>query len=520
MPGYPQDQSPAGLISPLKGYLAAADPVVRPGTNGLMYYSGLVFDRDENGKSAIFVTRFIDNNNQEAGDPFAYLGTRLVATSTGAQFLDKPWMTVDIPRGNAAMCTIAESDIIATAQNGKHRRFDNPGRGIDTALRVTPLLARLVLHGRGEPKRDKIRQALAHLPLEWREGPSTTGLVATLKGGAGPGRAVLLRGDMDALPMPEETGLDFASTIPGVMHACGHDAHVAMLMGAAEVLAGMKAELAGTVVFLFQPAEEGAPRGERGGAGLMIEQGALADPKVEAVFGLHVFSSMPAGQLGYRSAGIMASSDNLRIVVRGRQTHGAMPWAGVDPIVLSAQIVTGLQTITARQTDVTLAPAIVTVGVIRGGTRFNIIPDSVVMEGTIRAFDPAMQKDVHARVTRTAQKIAESAGGTAEVTIDINNPVTYNDPALTERMLPTLRRAAGTNRVVVAQATTTAEDFSLYQQQVPGVFVFLGVASPGADPATVAANHSPRFQVDESALPAGVRTLVGLAGDYLSGRPR
>ncbi|MHB1223978.1 MAG: amidohydrolase, partial [Gemmatimonadaceae bacterium] len=239
---------------------------------------------------------------------------------------------------------------------------------------------------------------------------------------------------------------------------------------------------------------------------------------VDAIFGLHVFSTLNTGVIGYRSQGLMAASDQLRIVVRGRQTHGAMPWAGIDPIVVGSQIVGALQTITSRQTDVTLAPAVVTIGVMRGGTRFNIVPDSIVMEGTIRTFDPAMQKDIHERVKRTAQKIAESAGGTADVTIsDAGNPVTYNDPALTERMLPTLRRVAGADRVVVAQPTTTAEDFSHYQKQVPGVFLFLGVIPEGTDPKSAAPNHSPRFQADEAALPVGVKALVGLAMDYLAG---
>ncbi|HEY0969487.1 MAG TPA: amidohydrolase [Gemmatimonadales bacterium] len=365
---------------------------------------------------------------------------------------------------------------------------------------------------------------LRSLGIEVRSEVAHTGVVGVLRGGK-PGPVVALRADMDALPVTEETDLPFRSTVRstyngqevGVMHACGHDAHTAMLMGAAEVLARMKDDLAGTVVFLFQPAEEGVPAGETGGAGLMIEEGALANPKVDAVFGLHVFSTMPTGKIGYRAAGIMAGSDNLRIVVRGRQTHGALPWEGVDPIVAAAQVVTGLQTVISRQADLTVAPAIVTVGVIRGGTRFNIIPDSVMMEGTIRTFDPAMQKEIHANVKRTAEKIAESAGATAEVTIAIGNPVTYNDPALTERMLPTLRRVAGAESVVLAQPTTTAEDFSRYQKVVPGMFVFLGVADPKVDPATIAANHSPRFMVDESALPVGVRTLVGLATDYLSG---
>jgi amidohydrolase len=367
-----------------------------------------------------------------------------------------------------------------------------------------------------------VAEHLRKLGLEVRDGVAGTGVVGVLVGGK-PGPVVALRADMDALPVVEETGLPFASKVRstyngqdvGVMHACGHDTHTAMLMGVAEVLAGMKAELPGTVKFIFQPAEEGAPPGEEGGAGVMIEQGALANPAPGAIFGLHVFSRVPTGHLTYRPMGLMASSDQLRIVVRGRQTHGALPWQGVDPIVATSQIVLGLQTITSRQTDVTLAPAVVTVGVIRGGTRFNIIPDSVVLEGTIRTFDPAMQKDIHARVTRTAEKIAESAGATADVSIVIGNPVTYNDPALTASMVPTLERVAGKENTALATPTTTAEDFALYQQKIPGMFVFLGVTPPSDSLKTAAANHSPRFMVDEAALPVGVRAMANLAVDWL-----
>lgn len=367
-----------------------------------------------------------------------------------------------------------------------------------------------------------VARHLQSLGLEVETQVAHTGVVGILRGGR-PGPVVALRADMDALPVTEEVDLPFRSRERttyngqevGVMHACGHDAHVAMLMGAAEVLAGMRERIPGTIRFIFQPAEEGAPAGETGGAGLMIEQGALGTPAAGAIFGLHVFSRLSAGHITYRPEGLMASSDGLRIVVHGRQTHGAMPWQGTDPIVVASQIVTGLQTITARQTEVTLAPAVVTIGIIRGGTRFNIIPDSVVMEGTIRAFDPAMQKDIHARVIRTAEKIAESAGARAAVTVDIGNPVTYNDPALTERMLPTLRRVAGEGRLSVARQTTTAEDFALYQRKIPGLFVFLGATPEGPNLGSAAPNHSPQFFFDESALPVGVRTLSHLAVDWL-----
>jgi len=369
-----------------------------------------------------------------------------------------------------------------------------------------------------------VAEHLRALGLEVRTGVAHTGVVGVLRGGR-PGPVVALRADMDALPVTEEVDVPFASKVRatyngqevGVMHACGHDAHVAMLMGVAEVLAGMRRDLPGTVKFIFQPAEEGAPAGESGGAELMIAEGALDDPKPGAIFGLHVFP-YPAGQIRYRAGGAMASADALRIVVRGRQTHGAQPWSGIDPIVIASQIVMGLQTIISRQVEITAAPAIVTIGAITGGVRNNIIPDSVVMIGTIRAFDPAMRRDIHLRVRRTAEDIAQSAGAAALVTIDSGPPVTYNDPALTERMAATLRRVAGAGAAGTAEAKTTAEDFSRYQEKIPGLFFFLGITPPGTDPRTAAPNHSPRFFVDEAALPVGVRALAHLAVDYLSGR--
>ncbi len=370
-----------------------------------------------------------------------------------------------------------------------------------------------------------VAEHLRSLGLEVRTGVAHNGVVAVLRGGR-PGPVVALRADMDALPVTEEVDVPFASKVRatyngqdvGVMHACGHDAHVAILMGVAEVLTGMRRDLPGTVKFIFQPAEEGVPAGEGGGAEMMIAEGALDNPKPGAIFGLHVFP-YPAGEIMYRPGGIMASSDLLRIVVRGRQTHGAQPWAGIDPIVVTSQIVMGLQTITSRQVDITAAPAIVTIGAVNGGVRNNIIPDSVVMIGTIRSFDAAMRRDIWMRVRRTAEGIAQSAGATAIVTIDSGAPVTYNDPALTERMAPTLRRVAGQDHVGISEAKTTAEDFSRYQEKVPGLFFFLGVTPPGTDPRNAAPNHSPRFFVDEAALPVGVRALSHLAVDYLSNPP-
>ena len=364
---------------------------------------------------------------------------------------------------------------------------------------------------------------LTRLGLEVRTGVAHTGVVAVLRGGkAGP--TVALRADMDALPVTEEVDLPFKSTVRttylgqdvGVMHACGHDNHVAILMGVAEVLAGVRQELAGSVKFIFQPAEEGAPAGERGGAELMIEQGALENPKVDAIFGLHVFP-FEVGKVVWRAGPLMASGDQFRVVVRGRQTHGALPWNGVDPIVTASQIVVALQTLVSRTVDLTLTPAVVTVGMIRGGVRNNIVPDSVELVGTIRAFDEATRDSLHSRLQRTAEGIARAAGAVAVVTTTRGYPVTINNPVLTERMVPTLRRTLGAENVIPAQQTTTAEDFSLFQQKVPGMFFCLGVTPKGADPRSVAPNHSPRFFADEAALVPGMRALANLAVDYLFG---
>jgi len=365
---------------------------------------------------------------------------------------------------------------------------------------------------------------LKALGLEVRTGVAHTGVIGVLRGGK-PGPVVALRADMDALPVTEEADVPFRSTAKaqwagkevGVMHACGHDNHTAILMGVAEVLAGMRARLPGTVKFMFQPAEEGTPTGEDGGAKLLIAEGALENPKVDAVFGLHVFP-YEVGSIVYKPEGIMAASDGLEITVRGRQTHGALPWEGVDPIVVTSQIVLGLQTIVSRQIDLTKAPAIVTLGIIQGGNRYNIIPEEVKLTGTIRTFDPAMRLDIHDRIKRTAENIAEAGGATATVKIEFGNVVTYNDPALTQRMGPTLKRVAGAEHWNPnGRVTTTSEDFADYQQKLPGIFFFLGITPKGADPKTVAPNHSPRFFADEAALPVGVRALSNLAVDYLAG---
>jgi len=364
-----------------------------------------------------------------------------------------------------------------------------------------------------------VAEHLESLGMEVRTGVAKTGVVGVLRGGDGP--VVALRADMDALPVTEQVDLPFASKVRseyrgkevGVMHACGHDNHVSILMGVAEVLAGMGDDLPGTVKFIFQPAEEGTPDGSVGGAELMIMEGAFENPRPDVVFGLHVFP-FPVGTIATRPGGLMASSDSYRIVVNGQQTHGAVPWAGVDPIVTASQVVLGLQTIVSRQLDATKTPSIVTVGKIEGGVRNNIIPDSVEMIGTIRTFDPDTRLGIHERIKRTATGIAAGAGASAEVEIDMGYGVTRNDPDLYRRMAPTLRGVAGEG-FIEAQQTTTAEDFSYFANEVPGLFLFLGVAPD--DPELVYPNHSPRFYADERALPIGVRALTALTLDYMTG---
>lgn len=364
---------------------------------------------------------------------------------------------------------------------------------------------------------------LKSLGLEVRTGVGGNGVVGILRGGK-PGPVVALRADMDALPVTEPEGLPFRSTVRaqyngqdvGVMHACGHDTHVAMLMGTAQLLAGMKARIPGTVKFIFQPAEEGSPVG---GAGPMIQAGVLENPHVDAIFGLHVGPG-PLGAVSYRAGATLASANNYRIVVRGKQTHGGMPWNGVDPIVVGAQIVLGLQTIISRQSDLSSGAAVITVGAFNSGVRENIVPDSAVMIGTIRTYDESVRAEIFKRIKRTAEGIAEAAGATVAVAIGDGYPVTINDPALTARMVPTLQRAAGASKVAESKPSTAAEDFSRFAQKVPGLFVSMGVTPPAIDWHTAPANHSPLFVADEAALPIGVRVMTGLALDYLTmGKP-
>ncbi|MGZ5032122.1 MAG: amidohydrolase [Usitatibacter sp.] len=355
-----------------------------------------------------------------------------------------------------------------------------------------------------------------------QEGVAHTGVVGILKG-ARRGPVVALRADMDALPVAEEVDVPFKSKVRtewngqqcGVMHACGHDAHTSILMGVAEVLAGMRDRIPGTVKFIFQPAEETPPIGENGGARMMVEQGCLKNPDVGAIFGLHVTSIFATGEIGYRSGPLMASADDFRVFVRGTQTHAAMPWRGVDPIVVSSQIVLGLQTIVSRRMNITHEPSVVTVGVFHGGVRHNIIPDEVKLEGTIRTFDEQQRNEIHEHVTRISEMIASAGGATAKVHIHRWYDVTVNHPGLTEWSVPTLGRIAGDARVNVIDKVCGAEDFSFFQKEVPGFFYFMGCTPPDRDAGKAAPNHSPRFYVDEKCLKLGVKTLSALALDWL-----
>ena len=348
-----------------------------------------------------------------------------------------------------------------------------------------------------------------------------TGVIAVIAGKL-PGATIALRADMDALPVAEAVDLPFKSTATGtyegksvpVMHACGHDTHTAMLLAAAEVLAGLRDRLPGKVVLLFQPAEEGVPAAEGiAGAERMIAEGALADPKVDAVFGIHAFAGLESGILGYRQGALMAAGDRFEIVVQGRQAHGSKPWAGVDPIVAGSAIVTALQTLVSRESDLTHEPVVVTVGQFEAGVRNNIIPDRARLVGTMRTFDDAMRDDLRLRMRRIVERVAEAYGATATLTLNPGYPVTANDSAFVDELLPTLERVAP-GRVREVPKITGSEDFSLYARKVPGVFLFLGV-TPKADVATAASNHSPLFRVDESALPTGVRAYAQVAADYL-----
>ena len=369
---------------------------------------------------------------------------------------------------------------------------------------------------------EKIAKHLRDLKFdEVKTGVAKTGVIGILKCGK-PGPVVALRADIDGLPVTERGNLPFKSTVrttfndieTGVMHACGHDSHTAMLMGTAEVLSKMKSELSGTIVFLFQPAEEGAPRGEEGGAGRMIKEGALDNPKVETIFGLHIMAQVPVGTIRYRPSGAMASSDALMITVKGKSAHGANPWDGVDPIVVGAQIIMGLQTVVSRMTPLTESAAVVTIGSFHSGIRGNIIPEEAKMIGTIRALDPKVQKQVHENIKRVVKGIAESAGATADCEIQIGNPVTFNNPELTKKMYPTLEEVAGVDNVNVSIPWTGAEDFAKYQEKIPGFFFFLGGMPKGKAAVEVASHHTPDFFIDESGFTLGVKAFCHLVVDY------
>lgn len=364
-----------------------------------------------------------------------------------------------------------------------------------------------------------IEAHLRKLGIDVKTGVAKTGVVGVLKGGSA-GPVIGLRADMDGLPVTERNSLPFRSNAKaeyngqtvGVMHACGHDAHVAMLMGAAEVLAGMKSKLKGTVVFIFQPAEEGPPAGEEGGAPLMVKEGVMDNPKIDAIFGIHISSGLEAGKIAYKSGSIMAASDWFSIKIKGKQTHGAYPWAGIDPIAVATQIYTGLQMIVSRQSELTKAPVVITVGRMSAGIRENIIPEEVVMAGTIRTLDSDMQKDVHARIRQTATKIAESMGASAEVTIDTKAPVTYNTPELVKKMLPSLEKAAGKNDLIEGEWVTGAEDFAFFRDKAPAFYFNVGGMTKGAT--TAFPHHTPDFYIDDSRLDVGVKAFCNIVFDY------
>ena len=366
-----------------------------------------------------------------------------------------------------------------------------------------------------------IADYLRSLGIEVKENVAKTGVVGVLRGGK-EGPVIGLRADMDGLPVTERVNIPFASRVKstfngqdvGVMHACGHDTHVAMLMSVAEILSGMKQDLAGTVKFIFQPAEEGPPIGEEGGAPLMIKEGVLENPKVNVMFGLHINAQTPVGQIKYREQGMMAASDWFTITIHGKQSHGAQPWLGVDPVIVGTQIIEGLQTIVSRQSELTKNAVVISTTIFKAGVRENIIPEEVVLGGTIRTLDTGMQKDVWMRLERTAKKIAEASGATADVTINTKTLVTYNDPKLTRQMIPSLQKATNNNATVM-DAVTGAEDFSFFAAKVPSLFFYVGGMPAGKDPKETAAHHTPDFYVDESGMKTGIKAFCFLVLDYM-----
>ena len=367
-----------------------------------------------------------------------------------------------------------------------------------------------------------IEAHLRELGLEVQTGIAHTGVVGILEGGK-PGPVVGLRADMDALPVRERVDLPFASEVVAeylgeevpVMHACGHDTHMAIQMGVAEMLTNVKDEIPGTIKFIFQPAEEGTPPGEDGGAEMMVEEGVLKNPDVDVIFGLHISSQSPVGHVAYRPGGIMAAANRFSIEVKGAQTHGARPWGGVDPIVASAQIINNLQSIVSRQTELTKEAAVITVGIIRSGVRNNIIPEDAYMEGTIRTLDDEMQEKLFEQMHRTVKYTAKSFGAEATLTIYDGYPITYNDPDLTAMMAPTLEKIAGVENTHVINAITGAEDFSFFQREIPGLYFFIGGMPADMDPADAAPHHTPDFYIEEEGMKTGLRAMANLAIDYM-----
>jgi amidohydrolase len=411
-------------------------------------------------------------------------------------------------------------------------------RGADTAQAVRSVLPEIVawrrdIHQHPELSNREVRTSgivaaeLKKLGYTVRTGIAHTGVTGVLVGGK-PGPKLAIRADMDALPVTEEVDLPFASTVKadymgkevGVMHACGHDAHTAMLLGIAELLAGRKADLHGSVMLIFQPAEEGAPPGEDGGAPMMVKDGVFRDFHPDAVFGMHVVSALPVGSVGIRAGGMMASSDTFRIVVHGRQAHGATPWKGIDPIVTAAEIVTSAQAIVSRQLDINRDPAVVTFGVFNGGVRFNIVPDSATLMGTVRAFDADMRQQALASLENVAEHVAAANGATVttEIPMPGSNPVNTNDPALTARVRASIEKAIGAEHVVEAQRWTASEDFPYFGlgAKAPSVYFFVGATSLGTDPATAPTNHSPKFFLDEGALTIGAEAMLQASLDFLA----
>ena len=369
---------------------------------------------------------------------------------------------------------------------------------------------------------EKIAAHLRSLGIEVQTGVAKTGVVGILKGGK-PGPVVALRADIDALPIKERVNIPFASKAMGeyngkivpVMHACGHDTHTAILMGTAEILASIKSELKGTVKFIFQPAEEGPPEGEEGGAKLMVKEGVLENPKVDVIFGLHINAQTEVGKIKYRPKGTMAASDLYTIKINGKQTHGAYPWLGIDPITTAAQIIMGIQTIVSRNLNITKSAAVISVGQINAGVRSNVIPEELTMTGTIRSLDSKVQDMMHSRLKKVVSSIAESAGATAEIKITNQTLITYNDPLLTEKMVPTLEITAGKDNVSITPAVTGAEDFSYFQEKIPGLYFFLGGAPKGKPIEETAPHHTPDFYIDESSFVLGMKALSNLTIDYM-----